>query len=334
MEAAGQLQGPAGMCSQMRECESAGLEARRPSGFAWGAFGNGAASLCLRGGFWVSCAPTLCWISGCAVLDACKRSVRRRRYHGFMGSIVRNIGETALICGMGAAEALAETLWPTRCAVCDVPGLSLCASCAGKLAYIDWWRACPRCGAPFGAVQCSECNDVMLAALGRAVPALDGCASAVVLDAAASRIVRMWKDSGERALAKDMAHAMARYVPPSWLSRDGATVVVLPASAAARRRRGFDHGEELARALAAELGLCVSTVLARPRARDQRTLARRGRIENMAGRFRTLPGATAPASAVLVDDVCTTGATASAAADALREAGALTVRCVTFARAW
>ena len=29
----------------------------------------------------------------------------------------------------GAAEALAETLWPTRCAVCDAPGEVLCDAC-------------------------------------------------------------------------------------------------------------------------------------------------------------------------------------------------------------
>ena len=50
-----------------------------------------------------------------------------------------------------AAEALAETVWPTRCAICDAPGQVLCDSCCASLPYVDWWRACPRCGAPFGA---------------------------------------------------------------------------------------------------------------------------------------------------------------------------------------
>ena len=64
------------------------------------------------------------------------------------------------------SEALLETLWPTRCAVCDTPGEVLCAPCSLNLSHIDWWRACPRCGAPFGRVQCSECNPVMLGATG------------------------------------------------------------------------------------------------------------------------------------------------------------------------
>jgi predicted amidophosphoribosyltransferase len=49
------------------------------------------------------------------------------------------------------------------------------------------------------------------------------------------------------------------------------------------------------------------------------------------GAFRAT--ARAPASLVLVDDVYTSGATVSAAASALRKAGARRVEVVTFARA-
>lgn len=235
--------------------------------------------------------------------------------------------------GRGAAEALAETLWPTRCAVCDKPGEVLCDRCRMNLSYIDWWRACPRCGAPYGLAQCTECNAVMLSALGRTEPAHDGCVGAVAYDDAAARIVRTWKDAGERRLARTMALIMARTVPPAWLA-ENPVVIGVPATSAARRRRGFDHGADLAHEVAMQLSLSVAPVLARPRSRDQRTLARRGRLENMGGRFRPLPGASVPDAALVVDDVCTTGATLFAAADAVREAGAAHVRCLTFARVW
>ena len=65
------------------------------------------------------------------------------------------------------AEAAAETLWPTRCAICDRPGNVLCARCARLLPYVDWWRACRRCGSPFGYVQCDACSSVTLARIGR-----------------------------------------------------------------------------------------------------------------------------------------------------------------------
>lgn len=233
--------------------------------------------------------------------------------------------------GRGVADAFTETLWPTRCAVCDTPGEVLCARCSLNLQHLDWWRACPRCGSPYGRTQCCACNDVVLGALGREEPPFDACASAVVYDDAAASIVRTWKDAGERRLAGAMAALMAPMVPPSWRA-EHPMVVPVPATSAARRRRGFDHGDELAREVAARLGLAVAPLLARPRSRDQRALARRGRLANMDGRFAALPGATAPPSALIVDDVYTTGATLFAASDAVRGAGARTVRCLTFAR--
>nr|MDQ3822122.1 ComF family protein [Actinomycetota bacterium] len=52
---------------------------------------------------------------------------------------------------------------------------------------------------------------------------------------------------------------------------------------------------------------------------------------NVRGAFR--PTAEAPRAVALVDDVYTSGATANAAASALRKAGARRVHVVTFARA-
>ncbi len=238
---------------------------------------------------------------------ACPRVPRRER-----------LLRTAGLYGRGAAEAIAETLWPTRCAVCDTPGEVLCAPCSLNLSHIDWWRACPRCGAPFGRVQCSECNDVLMSVAGRDEPPFDACTSAVAFDDAAARIVRTWKDAGERRLAGAMATLMAPMAPPSWLA-DHPCIVPVPATAAARRRRGFDHGEELAQALADRLGLAVAPVLARPRSRDQRALARRDRLANTEGRFDPLPGA-APSPRSSGHDA-TTGATLFAATDAVRVAG-------------
>ena len=244
--------------------------------------------------------------------------------------ILSNIAGACAPLAAEAAEALAETVWPTRCAICDAPGQVLCDSCRASLPYVDWWRACPRCGAPFGRVQCCECNEVMLAAQGRTQPAFDGMAAAVSFDEGAARIVRTWKDAGERRLAPEMARLMLPQVPPAWLAN--AVAAPIPASATARRRRGFDHGRELACTVADLAGIPVIEALARPRTFDQRALGRRGRIANLQGRFQTLPGATVPARILLIDDVCTTGSTMNAACDALRAAGAVELHCLVFAR--
>ena len=47
-----------------------------------------------------------------------------------------------------------------------------------------------------------------------------------------------------------------------------------------------------------------------------------------------LADVVSPGTVILVDDVYTTGATLFAATDAVRVAGAATVRCLTFARVW
>ncbi len=227
-----------------------------------------------------------------------------------------------------AAEVVAETLWPTRCALCDVPGAVLCERCASLLPYLDWWRACKRCGSPFGLVQCDLCNPVALARIGREQLPFAGCASAVMFDEETGRLVRVFKDQGEQRLAGVMAAAMSRAVPPSWAFE---VVTFVPATLAAARYRGFDHAELVAREVAAAFGVPCLEALARPKTRDQRALTGAQRIENLAGRFRALD-CRLPQRLLLVDDVYTTGATLCAATDALRSAGCAEVRCLTFAR--
>lgn len=235
--------------------------------------------------------------------------------------------------GRTALEAAAEALWPTRCAVCDTPGAVLCDSCRANLPYIDWWRACQRCGAPFGRVQCSECNLTLLGALGRTHPPFDSCASVVTLAGAPALIVRTFKDHGERRLAAELAASMAHTAHPLWIDERPA-IVGIPATARVMRRRGFDHAQLLAQELSAMTGLPLAQLLSRPRTADQRGLSRRERAENMAKGFSVLPGASIPKRVLLVDDVFTTGATLFAATDALLSAGVRQVRCLTYARTW
>lgn len=227
-----------------------------------------------------------------------------------------------------AAEAAAEALWPTRCVLCDTLGAVLCDRCAAALPAIDWWRACRRCGSPFGLVQCDMCNPVALGRLGREDLPFAACASAVAFDDDTGKIVRVFKDQGEQRLSRVMASAMAPMVPSGWRF-DAVTFV--PATLAAFRRRGFDHASLVARDVAGELGVPCVSALARPKTRDQRSLTGSQRIANLAGRFKELEGGL-PARILLVDDVCTTGATLCAATDALLAAGCEEVRCLTFAR--
>jgi ComF family protein len=110
-----------------------------------------------------------------------------------------------------------------------------------------------------------------------------------------------------------------------------ASIVPVPLHASRRRSRGFDQAADLAR----HLGLPVSRALRRVRATAvQASLPAAKRHANVRDAFavtrtaRELSGAVV----VLVDDVCTTGATLDACAHALKEAGIVEVRALTAAR--
>lgn len=227
-------------------------------------------------------------------------------------------------------DALLEVLSPTRCIGCERPGELLCAECAARIARVDPELACPRCGAPYGRLVCTEC---------KGATALDWCVAAATFDSPVPEIVRGYKDAGERRLAGAVASIMAQaYLAalpyaPEGLAGVPRLLTFVPATARAYRRRGFDHMGAVAACLSPLLGAPVADVLAKLGKSDQRRLDREGRAASSRGAYRVV----APVSGLdllLVDDVITTGATMSAAAGALKEAGARTVVGLALARVW
>jgi ComF family protein len=118
----------------------------------------------------------------------------------------------------------------------------------------------------------------------------------------------------------------------------GLRLLPVPLARERLRERGYNQAWELARRLARALG-AESRADALFRVRDtghQLGLARAARRANLRGAFVLAPRHAAwvrGARLALVDDVMTTGATADAAAHALRAAGAAEVRVWVVARA-
>jgi predicted amidophosphoribosyltransferase len=213
-----------------------------------------------------------------------------------------------------------DLLLPQRCLVCGRGGVQLCPGCRDRLSPIEP-PLCERCGAPtaWPVRRCRECAGRRLA--------FASARAAVGYDDDVRRLVRGWKEHGLRGLAEEAAALVAERVPRP----DAALLTFVAADRDRTLWRGHHPAERLARALAGRWQLPCEPLLARRPGARQRGRTLRERRRNVARAFRAT--AAAPARVLLVDDVYTTGATASAAASALRAAGARRVDVVTFARA-
>jgi predicted amidophosphoribosyltransferase len=214
-----------------------------------------------------------------------------------------------------------DLLLPQRCLGCGTGGAVVCGSCSERLPRLGS-TLCARCGAPtaWPVRRCLECAGRRLAfASARAAVAYDGAVRA---------LVAAWKERGLRRLAALAAELVVECVP-----RPGvATLAFVPPDGDRSLRRGHHPAERLACELGRLWELPVSPLCRRTgTARRQRGLPLAERRRNVADAF--VPAARAPPTVVLVDDVYTSGATANAAASALRKGGARRVEVVTFARA-
>lgn len=178
--------------------------------------------------------------------------------------------------------------------------------------------ACAGCGRR-GVALCRDCERRLVAPGPRTPPpGIDRLICPYRYEGAPRSLVLDLKGRGRRDAARPLAEALVRVARRAGV---GAEVVTwVPCAAAARRRRGFDHAELLARSAAEALGLPCTPLLARTGAiRDQVGLSAPERWSNLKGAF---VARSAPAKICLVDDVITTGATAGRCAAALRGAGA------------
>ncbi len=247
-----------------------------------------------------------------------------------------------------AAASLFAVLFPAACPLCDRelqnPGwISLCKSCWQALRPWDG-PCCASCGLPFASLRAADSADAPCAPCRNGAWSFDLARSYgiyrfplrdVILELKFRRRERWWRRLG--TLIASLWPIVSRR-----LLDQQALLVPVPLHAKRQRERGFNQAELLAEGLRTALKAsgyqqpridrcCLRRALP---TRSQSGLSHSARFENVRGAFVVeRPDLVRGRSVVLVDDVMTTGATASFCAYALKEAGAVQVLALTLARA-
>ncbi len=219
---------------------------------------------------------------------------------------------------------------PRPCVLCsqwDTAGF--CSDCRQRFIAAPPAR-CPRCALPSpGRNTCGACL--------RAPPPFSHCTTLADYGFPWDRLITRFKFRQQPELAQLLADALAdaiRQQPPPHRPH---WVLPVPLSPTRLAERGYNQAWELARRLAARQGLQAQAGWLQ-RLRDtphQVGLSRRARAANLHDAMWVPPEgqrAVAGCQLALVDDVMTTGVTASAATRALLAAGAADVQVWVLAR--
>ena len=222
-------------------------------------------------------------------------------------------------------EGLLNLIFPPRCVGCRRYGGWLCLECSKEIERIGG-PLCPRCGCPVARPGrlCSACHHM--------TPPINGIRSVAYFEGVLREVIHRFKYQGVRVLARPLGQLMA----DGWAAYHIPAEVLIPVPLHPTRlaERGYNQATLLARELGRAIGLPVQTgSLARIRATTpQVTLGATARQENVRGAFRCLDDRWVGRRVVLIDDLCTTGATLSACSTALRDIGVGSVWGYTLSR--
>jgi len=221
-----------------------------------------------------------------------------------------------------------DLLFPPRCAACKKQGHVLCPACRSAIHPLAP-PFCQRCGTPLAAENiCPQCSF--------RAPSLSGVRAYSSFEEPLRGCIYSLKYEGNTRLTEPLGLLLAQAYRHYALQVDA--IIAVPLDNKRQEQRGYNHAYLLAKVCAAQVHVPLyATMLIRHRA----TVAQVGlpaseRRQNVAGAFRCTAAFTTGAllgrRILIIDDVCTTGATLEACAAPLFAAGAREVWALVLAR--
>lgn len=222
-------------------------------------------------------------------------------------------------------EKVVDFFFPRHCISCGRVGDFLCAYCCQKLPRL-LPPLCQRCGKP-------ESSGGLCATCWRQHTDIDGIRSVFRFEGVIRQAVHELKYRNLKAMSGRLASFLAIYIRNNRV--DGEVLVPVPLHSKRLRERGYNQSS----LLATELGKLIAMPVIEdslyrskdslPQARTTTVEARRRNVRKaFVCRGEKLRGS----SVILIDDVCTSGATLEACAEASVAGGAISVWGLTLAR--
>lgn len=223
-------------------------------------------------------------------------------------------------------EILLDIFFPPRCVGCRKVGTWLCQKCRSEIEFVKE-PVCDLCGQPKSDVNsrlCFRCQNAPLQ--------IEGIRSVAYFEGVLRQAIHIFKYEHLPALAAPLGELMSA----GWqeIHPPGEVIVPVPLHPKRLRERGYNQAALLARHLGERCALPVLEE-ALVRVRDtlpQTNLNAQQRKENVREAFHCCEPALAGKSVLLIDDVCTTGATLEACSLALRQANVRSAWALSLAR--
>ena len=224
----------------------------------------------------------------------------------------------------GVANRALDLLYPPQCVICSRGCVWLCAACRDSFTLLGS-SVCVRCGVPLTpGTLCTRCQTHPLD--------IDSIRSVYQFEGKLRDTLLEFKYSGLRVLAHPLGDLMGRQMEKYPVPVD--TVVPVPLHARRHRSRGFNQSALLAHHLGRVIGkpVVLRSLVRQRETAPQVSLGAAERRANVQDAFVCINDALQDRDLLLVDDVCTTGATLEACGVALRKVGAKSIHAFTLAR--